>query len=41
MLGMNKANQYPLVETSHKWPKKENDKDDNEYEVPILKYDAN
>ncbi len=38
---MNKANQYPLVETSHKWPKNENDKDDNEYEVPILKYDAN
>jgi hypothetical protein len=36
MLGMNKANQYSLVEASHKkWLENESDRDDNEYEVPI------
>jgi hypothetical protein len=42
MLGTNKANQYSLIEISHKKRiKTESDRDDNEYEVPILKYDAN
>jgi hypothetical protein len=36
MLGTNKANQYSLVEAScKKWPKTENDLDDNKYELPI------
>jgi hypothetical protein len=31
-----------LVEAAHKkWPNNENDLDDDEYEVPILKYNAN
>jgi hypothetical protein len=39
---MNKVNWYSLVKASHKkWPKNENDKDDDKYEVPIKKYDAN
>jgi hypothetical protein len=40
--GMNKEKQYSLVETSpKKWLKNESDLDDDEYELPILKYDAN
>ncbi len=39
---MNKVNQYPLGELScNKWPKNESDRYDDEYEVHILKYDAN
>jgi len=39
---MNKMNQYSLVELScKKWPKNENDKNDDACEVPIFKYDAN
>jgi hypothetical protein len=31
-----------MVEATHKkWPKNESDLDDNEYELPILKYEAN
>ncbi len=42
LLGMSKMDQYSLVEaTCKKWPKNESDIDDNEYELPILKYDAN
>jgi hypothetical protein len=42
LLGMNKANQYSLVETSNKkWPKNENDWKDNKYKSHILKYNAN
>jgi hypothetical protein len=41
-LGTNIANQYSLKKASHKkWPKNESDLDDDEYELPILKYDAN
>jgi hypothetical protein len=39
---MNRANQYSLVEIAHKkWPHNKNDLDDDEYELPISKYDAN
>jgi hypothetical protein len=39
---MNRADQYSLVEATHKkWPKNESDPNDNEYELSILKYDAN
>jgi hypothetical protein len=39
---MNEANQYSLVEVSpKKWPENENDPNDDEYELPILKYNAN
>jgi hypothetical protein len=39
---MNKANQYSLVKVSHKkWLENENDIDDDEYELPILKYNGN
>lgn len=42
MLGTNRVNQYSLVEAScKKWPKTENDLDDNKYELPIFKYDGN
>jgi len=42
MLGMNIVEQYSLVEASHnKWIENGNDLDNNEYELPILKYDAN
>jgi hypothetical protein len=34
--------QYSLVKATHKkWPKNENDLDDAEYELPIIKYDGN
>jgi hypothetical protein len=39
---MNKADQYSLVEMlNKKWPKNESDPQDNDYELPVLKYDAN
>jgi hypothetical protein len=39
---MNKADQCSLVEVSNKkWPKNENDPQDDEYELAILKYDVN
>jgi hypothetical protein len=39
---MSKANRYSLVETTcKKWQKNESDPNDNEYGLPILKYDAN
>jgi hypothetical protein len=39
---MNKAKQYSLVEASHKkWLKNGNDQDNYEYELLILKYNAN
>jgi hypothetical protein len=39
---MNIVDQYSLIETSHKkWLENENDPNDNEYELLILKYDAN
>ncbi len=42
LLGTSKANQCSLVEAAHKkWPNNENDLDDDEYELPILKYNAN
>jgi hypothetical protein len=42
LLGMNIAEQYSLVEASRKkWLENGSDPDDNEYELPILKYDAN
>ncbi len=42
LLGTNGVKQYSLVEASHKiWPKNRSDLDNNEYELPILKYDAN
>jgi hypothetical protein len=42
MLGTNEANQYSLVEAlNKKWPEDENDSQDNKYELPILKYNAN
>jgi hypothetical protein len=38
---MSRVNQYSLIEaTCKKWPKNESDLDDDEYELPILKYDA-
>ncbi len=42
MLGTSTVDQYSLVEiTCKKWPDNENDPDDNKYELPILKYNAN
>jgi hypothetical protein len=42
LLGTSKVDQYSLVEASRKkWLKNESDLDDDEYELPILKYDAN
>ncbi len=42
LLETSKVDQYSLVEASHKkWLENEGDPDDNEYELPILKYDAN
>jgi len=42
MLGMNRIDQYSLVEATHKkWLENENDLHDDKYELPILKYDAN
>jgi len=42
LLGTNIVDQYSLVETSHKkGPKNESDPNDYEYELLILKYDAN
>jgi hypothetical protein len=39
---MSKVDQYSLVEAAHKkWLENENDLDDDKYELPILKYDAN
>jgi hypothetical protein len=41
-LGTNIPKQYSLVEASHKkWQESENDLNDNQYELPILRYDAN
>jgi hypothetical protein len=42
ILGINEANRYSLVKTlNKKWPEDESDSQDNKYELPILKYDAN
>jgi hypothetical protein len=39
---MNKVDKYSLVEASNKkWLKNENDPQDNEFELPISKYDVN
>jgi hypothetical protein len=39
---MSKVEQYSLVEVAcKKWPKKESDPNDDKYELPILKYNAN
>jgi hypothetical protein len=39
---MNKVNQYSLVEASNKeWWENENDREDDKYELPILKHNAN
>jgi hypothetical protein len=39
---MNNAYQYSLVEVlNKKWPENESDLKDDEYELPILKYNAN
>ncbi len=39
---MNKVDQYSLIKVSNKkWLENENDLEDDEYELPILKYDAN
>ncbi len=36
MLGMNRADQYSLIETTcKKWLENENDLDDDEYELPV------
>ncbi len=36
LLGMNKPNQYSLVEISNKkWPENESDLENDEYELPI------
>jgi len=41
-LGTNRVDQYSLVEvTCKKWLENESDLDDDEYELPILKYNAN
>jgi hypothetical protein len=41
-LGTNIPEQYSLVEASqNKWQESENDLNDNQYELPILRYDAN
>jgi len=42
LLGTSRADQYSLVETAYqKWIKNENDPNYDEYELTILKYDAN
>jgi hypothetical protein len=42
MLGMSGVDHYSLVEiTCKKWPKNGSDPNDNEYELPILKYNVN
>jgi hypothetical protein len=42
LLGTNRMKQYSLVEASHKkWPKNGSDLNNDEYELPILKYNAN
>jgi hypothetical protein len=42
LLGMNTINPNSLVEASPKnWPENENDTNDDEYELFILKYDGN
>jgi hypothetical protein len=39
---MNRVDQYSLVEVARKkWLENESDLDDDEYELPILKYVAN
>jgi hypothetical protein len=39
---MSIRDQYSLIEATHKkWLENENDLDDDKYELPILKYDAN
>jgi hypothetical protein len=39
---MNYMEQYALIEASQKkWPKNANDPKDDEYELPVLKYDEN
>jgi hypothetical protein len=41
-LGTNKLDQYSSVETSNKkWLENESDLENDEYELPILKYNAN
>ncbi len=41
-MGTNKVDEYSLVEVSNKkWPKNESDPKNDEYELPISKYDAN
>ncbi len=36
LLGMSRTNQYSLVEALHKkWPKNENDPNDDKYELPV------
>jgi hypothetical protein len=41
-LGTNKVDQYSLVEVlNKKWLENENDPQDDEYELTILKYNAN
>jgi hypothetical protein len=41
MLGTSRVDQYSLVEVARqKWQENENVLHDNEYELPILKYDA-
>jgi hypothetical protein len=41
-LGINKVDQYSLIEVlNQKWPKNESDPEDDEYELLILKYNAN
>jgi hypothetical protein len=42
MLGTNKADRYSLIEAARKkWLENESDLNDDEYELPILKYNAN
>ncbi len=36
LLGMSRTNQYSLVQALHKkWPKNENDPNDDKYELPL------
>jgi hypothetical protein len=42
LLGTRRVDQYSLVKIAcKKWPRNENDLDDDEYELPLLKYDTN
>jgi hypothetical protein len=42
LLGTSRVDQCSLVEVARKkWPKNENDPNDNKYELLILKYNAN